>query len=317
LIDYEAQLNVVQEELSSANTIISILQEELDSKLTQTFVNATNLPTSLEPHQQIHPSEWSVIAKRKKSGKANNQFKSVSGIMRSPGRSVLSENRFSILDNLRVNESAPLKRTTKSSRDPIKGNTIPIIVCGECNYYNVCHSRSQSQERSQVHKETPYTTNSPCNDKYKVLLVGDSHLKDCAHILQDDLGTDFVVTGFVQSGANMKQIVNMTEDLLFSNNDDLVVIWGGANDIGRYNTQKAVEWVTKFVETNRHQNVILINSPHRYDLSGESCINIEVTEFNKKIKNMEQHPQVKILEVDLDRNHFTAHGLHLNSKAKQ
>jgi hypothetical protein len=315
-LDYEVQLKVVQEELSSAK-MISILQEEMDSKLTQTLVNTTNLPTSLEPHQQIHPSEWSVIAKGKKSGKVYNQFKSVSDIMRSSGRSVLSENRFSILDNLKVNESVPPESTTKSSRNPIKGNTIPIIVCGECNYYNDCNSWSQSQECFQVQKETPYATNNPCNDKYKVLLVGDSHLKDCAHMLQDDLGTDFVVTGFVQSGANMEQIVNTTEDLLISNNDDLVIIWGGANDIGRNNTQKAVEWVTKFVEMNRHQNVILINSPHRYDLSGESCINIEVTEFNNKIKkSMEQHPQVKILEVDLDRNHFIAHGLHLNSKGK-
>jgi hypothetical protein len=159
--------------------------------------------------------------------------------------------------------------------------------------------------------------NSSGKDKYKVLLVGDSHARNCASLLQDDLGTDFTVTSFVQSSANMKQIINTTEDLLTSQSDDLVVIWGGAIDIRKNNMRETVKLVSKFVETNRHQNVILINSPHRYDLSRESCINTEVAKFNKQIKKiMEHQPQVEILELALDRHHFTTHGLHLNSKGK-
>jgi hypothetical protein len=48
-----------------------------------------------------------------------------------------------------------------------------------------------------------------------------------------------------------------------------------------------------------------------------SCVNIEVVKFNRQVKKiMELQPKVKILELTLDRCHFTTHGLHLNSKGK-
>jgi N-dimethylarginine dimethylaminohydrolase len=61
----------------------------------------------------------------------------------------------------------------------------------------------------------------------------------------------------------------------------------------------------------------MINVPHRYDLTQESCVNTEVVKFNRQVKKiMEHQPQVEILELALDGCHFTTHGLHLNSKGK-
>ena len=63
---------------------------------------------------------------------------------------------------------------------------------------------------------------------------------------------------------------------------------------------------------------MLINSPYRYDLIPESCVNNEVKTFNRQVKkSMKLQSNVKILELTLDSFHFTSHGLHLNTKGKK
>jgi len=44
--------------------------------------------------------------------------------------------------------------------------------------------------------------------------------------------------------------------------------------------------VSKFVDTKKDLNIALINSPHRYDLIPESCVNNEVNTFNRQVKNL-------------------------------
>jgi len=63
---------------------------------------------------------------------------------------------------------------------------------------------------------------------------------------------------------------------------------------------------------------VLINSPYRYDLIPESCVNNEVKTFNRQVKkSMKLQSNVKSLELTLARLHFTSHGLHLNTKGKK
>jgi hypothetical protein len=117
----------------------------------------------------------------------------------------------------------------------------------------------------------------------------------------------------------MKEITNTARDEINSfQNSDLVIVWGGANDISKNNTKEAVKSISEFVVTNKDLNVVLINSPHRHDLLRESCVNNEVVKFNRQMKKiMKLQSKVKILELTLDRYHFTTHGLHLNSKGKK
>jgi hypothetical protein len=151
------------------------------------------------------------------------------------------------------------------------------------------------------------------------LITGDIHASNSANLLQNNLSTNFKVTSFVKPNANMKVITNTAnEELNPLQSDDLVVVWAGANDIGKNNLKEAMNSVSEFVETNKDLNVILINSPHRYDLSPESCVNNEVAKFNRQVKKvMKLQPKVRILELTLDRYHFTSHGLHLNFKGKK
>jgi len=103
--------------------------------------------------------------------------------------------------------------------------------------------------------------------KHKVLLIGDSHARNCVHLLQDSLSTDFKVSSFVKPGARMNEVINaVRKELKTLNSDDLVVVWGGANDIRRNNMKEALNSVSKFVNENKELNVVLINSPHRHDI---------------------------------------------------
>lgn len=84
----------------------------------------------------------------------------------------------------------------------------------------------------------------------------------------------------------------------------------------RNNTKVAFNYITNFMTDNKEENIVIINSPQRYDLIPSSCVNKEVLKFNRQIKKItKSHPNVQLLELNLDRNH-TGHGLHLNTSGK-
>jgi lysophospholipase L1-like esterase len=103
-----------------------------------------------------------------------------------------------------------------------------------------------------------------------------------------------------------KEVRSLTEN-------DVVVFCGGANDIGR-----ALHQITNFITDNKHTNIILISAPHRYDLTLTSCVNKEITPFNRKLRKMtKMHHHASILEMPNVRNLFTNHRLHLNGQGKE
>jgi hypothetical protein len=62
----------------------------------------------------------------------------------------------------------------------------------------------------------------------------------------------------------------------------------------------------------------VINVPHIYDLVPTSCVNYEVKAFNRNLgKQKKVHKNLSVINVDLDRELYTRHGLHLNLKAKE
>jgi hypothetical protein len=99
--------------------------------------------------------------------------------------------------------------------------------------------------------------------------------------------------------------------------NDVVVLWGGANDISRNNTKEALKNLSNFINVNKKVNIVLINSLLRYDLVLSSCVNNEVVKFNRQLKKrLKLHANVELLEVELQRKHFTRHGKHLNYSGK-
>jgi hypothetical protein len=155
--------------------------------------------------------------------------------------------------------------------------------------------------------------------KHKVLIVGDSHARKCVTNLQHNLGKNYKVTGFIKPGAQMREkTTTAKEEISTLKSKDVVVIWGAANDVSRNNIKFASKDLSNFMNSNNEVNIILVNSPHRYNLISSSCVNKEVIKFNRQLSKLSKfHSNVKLLENNLHRSHFTGHGQHLNLVGKE
>jgi len=51
------------------------------------------------------------------------------------------------------------------------------------------------------------------------------------------------------------------EDIKSVKCEDVMVVWGGANDISRNNMKETLKYASKFVNENKGVNIVLINSP--------------------------------------------------------
>jgi hypothetical protein len=154
--------------------------------------------------------------------------------------------------------------------------------------------------------------------KHNVLLIGDSHARAFAPRLQLNLGKAYSLSSYVKPGAPMKVISSTAhEEKKALKSKDVLVIWGGANNISNNNAREAITNVSELVKENKDVNIVLISAPHRHDLIPESCVNDEVLKYNSLLTKVTKlHTNVQLLQVDLDRSHFTKHGMHMNSRGK-
>jgi hypothetical protein len=113
-------------------------------------------------------------------------------------------------------------------------------------------------------------------------------------------------------------ISSATSDIKHLRSKDVMVLWGGANDICRNNSQDTLKHTTTFANANRHANIIKLCTPYRRDLPKWSCVNKEVEAFNRKfVKLMKPYIHVTVMKVDLERKFFTRHGQHMNNLGKE
>ena len=330
--EYETQLKEALDKLISIQMANKLLQKELCS-LTQQTTWSPNLNHNVNKGIQITNAnnKWTSVTAKTRGDKLRKH--GVSATLRtdhhtatSPENGISRKNRFSPLPNPEGNECAPLHRMTKPMKHQPTGKRIPSLVNGNLDYLNdfpsLTYKRKEivrvNAECHQTKKILPQSRERSSKTKHKILIIGDSHARNCANLLQGNLSTEFKVASLVKPGANMSEITNTArEELNTLRNDDLIVVWGGANDTRKNNMREAVKLVSGFVDSNKNQNIVFINSPHRYDLSPWSCVNNEVAKFNRQVKKiMKLRTNMKILELPVDRNHFTSHGLYLNSKGK-
>jgi hypothetical protein len=98
---------------------------------------------------------------------------------------------------------------------------------------------------------------------------------------------------------------------------ELVIFWGGAKDVGKNNSVNGLRNVVNFIQSNNHTNIILLSVPHRFDLMKSSCVNEEISKFNRKLGKLVKHlKNVSFVKLADNRELFTQHGLHLNSPGK-
>jgi hypothetical protein len=97
----------------------------------------------------------------------------------------------------------------------------------------------------------------------------------------------------------------------------LVVVSGGKNNISKNKSENGVVHISNFVKQGKQANIIIMSTP-KIHLSTTSCVNVEVTTYNRELhKRMKIFEYVNILESEVQKEHFTRHGLHMNTVRKE
>jgi hypothetical protein len=121
----------------------------------------------------------------------------------------------------------------------------------------------------------------------------------------------------VNPGSGMKYIKDTSKVKLqqLSKED---VGGGGSNDIAKNNPTVGMRHLLDFVINATHTDVIVMSAPHRHDLMSNSCVSKEREKFNRKLRlRLERLGRVEMIDVVNDRNLYTRHGQHLNTKGKE
>jgi hypothetical protein len=216
----------------------------------------------------------------------------------------------------------PASRRTRNGKPKVNNaQPIPTIV----NRYDLLHNLNQPQNISRkrrmevMNKIYDGKIKITTGRKHKVLIIGDSHARGCAAEVSSNLNEHFDVSGLVMPGSNLESITNMAKkEITTLTKNDLIVVWGGTNDISKNESSKGLTNISNFVQSRGHTNIIIMSAPHRHDLDTASCINNEVKIFNRKLlKKLKIYDYACVVETNLDREHFTQHGLHMNRFGKK
>jgi len=193
------------------------------------------------------------------------------------------------------------------------------------NRYKVLENLQEQTEiadRQKLEKSRGVTNLSKMKQKnkgHKVILIGDSHARECAQKISNYLGNSYEVTGYVNPGTGLEVITHSAKKELDDlTQKDVVIVCGGANNISKNESVKGLRCVTQFVQHRRHLNMIIMNAPHRFDLEESSCVNREVKLFNRKLTQiMKRYNHTEVIDMGAEREHYTKHGLHMNRKGKE
>jgi lysophospholipase L1-like esterase len=295
-LKYKYELEKVTQELLSARKIIQLLQEDIN-----TDVDSTAVITSVNPHVSTNTNDnWELVA-----GITNNSKKS--RIHKNPNQTSLEKypisvvpitNRFDILYNLQ-NEVESTNDTWNHS----------------ANHQHP--TEYQHNKKTALHNKNK-VKRPPKAKRKRILLIGDSHVRGCSSELAKYLGQEYQVSGTFMPGSRLRNITKLAKkEITGFTKEDLVIIWGGANDVNKNDSIKGLRNLHEYVRQMINTNFMIVTIPHRHDLLDTSCVNNEVQKFNAKLHNiMKNKINVRILENSTIREDFTKHGLHLNASGK-
>jgi hypothetical protein len=156
---------------------------------------------------------------------------------------------------------------------PIK---IPTLVNG-LTEVNTKHTRHTLKSNTQPNRDN------------KIVILGDSHAWGLSSNVKNNLGNNYSVCSIVKPAGNIATQISSTVNLNLLTKNDAIIFWGSANDVSRKNSQKGLNQLVNFVQSNSHTSILLMCIPPRHDLPEWSCVNNETKVFNRKlVKVMKQ-----------------------------
>jgi len=81
------------------------------------------------------------------------------------------------------------------------------------------------------------------------------------------------------------------EEIIKLKCDDVFVVWGGSNDIGKNKSKGALRHLCNFIEKRQKVNIMVMNAPPGYELIPSSCLNNEVVRFNRQLEKENENAQ--------------------------
>jgi len=125
--------------------------------------------------------------------------------------------------------------------------------------------------------------------------------------------------GTLVPGSRLEHITNLARnDISRMDHKDFVIVWGGTYDISKNESSIGLKHLRTFALRDKHTNIITVAPPHRYDLPDFSCVNQEAQVFKRKLrKQLKDMQHTHIVDVNLTRDEFTRHGLHLKYLGKE
>ena len=159
------------------------------------------------------------------------------------------------------------------------GSEIPTIVNG---VVNISKDKKPSKSKNSA---TPPIRSQTAKSRH-VRIIGDSHLKGTAAKLKLYLNSQFNVYSIIKPGAKTNKLLdNQQEDLKSLGKKDFLVISTGANDLDdpTTNINNTVVPLMTFISNLEHTNVIIVNTPYRYDL-GHDPVSINKKKKDSKAK---------------------------------
>ena len=172
------------------------------------------------------------------------------------------------------------KHTCKKHDSAINGNyrkqqphtkdstcRIPVLVNGltsmDVSTKNICQKPKSSSQQNKEHKI--------------VIIDARGSTSNVKHNLNDN----YRCSGFVRPGANIDTLTSSAmEDIKHLTNNDIIVFWGGTNDVSKNNSQNGLKHINNFMKVNSHTNIILMSVPHQHSLPEWSCVNSLNAELN-------------------------------------
>lgn len=279
------KLEEISSELSSAREIIKLLQEENSSTQNVTINPRVPQPDCGENYSwtEIPYTNWTTCKPSRKNSRANlsHSLREVFPI---------HVNRYNALSSLIEPETSKFS----SSHNPLTTT----------KKFNKNNGKKCSINRKNTRK---------------IVIIGDSHARGCAANINHILGKTVTTTGYVSPGANLQHLMKTVKTEIDNlTKKDVLVIWGGANNIAKNETNKGLIHLFKLLNLCTNTNVITVDAPIRHDLLETSRVNDEVNKFNQKLhKMMSVFSNVKVINSVSHREYYTKHGLHLNNIGKE
>jgi hypothetical protein len=89
--------------------------------------------------------------------------------------------------------------------------------------------------------------NSSCS-QHRIIIVGESHARDCAKEVQQNVGCGFEVQGIVKPGSSTEVTVKTaSRDIKKLTYKDAVLVWAGTRDVGKNERGKGLYQIKKLL----------------------------------------------------------------------